>query len=385
MKKIFFCFVLFGLFCSLNAKGQNDNYPQFSWDRIPVCIHLSNGNSDFSPSQIEFMARFPIVCIEKNQAFKKYRSMEIGTLNAAKSIKKLNSQSKILFYWNSRIDYSDFYKYGKPLEEHPDWAMKDKNGDFVTVQKIKRKTYDVTNPFLRNWWCDFALGQISNDNLDGVFIDAVSQYVVRPTLKEKLFGKNKFADIQNGLHLMLSQLKDSVRDEKLLIGNFLRGNKELMDDMGMHFLEYTDGGMIEHFCALSGDDKENIANDIFLIQEAAKKKKIVIVKGWPRFNFTQPEKYKNLTPAELENILRKDIVFPLACFLIAAGEYSYFCYSLGYRDTEGGLIDYDEYNRPLGKPLSEAKRNGWIYTREFEYADIWIDIENRLAKINWRK
>ena len=93
----------------------------------------------------------------------------------------------------------------------------------------------------------------------------------------------------------------------------------------------------------------------------------------------QRYEYEHLQYDELERIARNDIVFPLACFLIGAGEYAYFCYSWGYRDTDGGGR-YDEFDKPLGKPLSEAKNAGWIYTRKYEYADVWVDIENRVAK-----
>ena len=51
----------------------------------------------------------------------------------------------------------------------------------------------------------------------------------------------------------------------------------------------------------------------------------------------QRYEYEHLQYDELERIARNDIVFPLACFLIGAGEYAYFCYSWGYRDTDGGV------------------------------------------------
>lgn len=73
-----------------------------------------------------------------------------------------------------------------------------------------------------------------------------------------------------------------------------------------------------------------------LIQQVARKKKIIIVKGWSRFNYMQRHEYEHLQYDELERIARNDIVFPLACFLIGAGEYAYFCYSWGHRDTDGG-------------------------------------------------
>lgn len=365
--------------------SKSDKYGlDFSWERIPVCLHLSNGDSDFTKSEIKYISKFPIICIEKNQAYKQYGSMEEGTLSAAKSIKKENKDCKVLFYFNSRIDYGTFYKHGSILEKKPEWAMKDKRGNLVTVQNGRRKTYDITNPEVRKWWCDIAGKWTSDENIDGIFVDAVSQYVVQRKARENQFGKDRFKEIENSLHEMLTDLRKTLPEDKIVIGNFLRGRADLMDDFGMHFLDYTNGGMIEHFCDLLGKSKESIANDIDIINRAAKQEKIIVVKGWPSFNFTQQKSYKNTPQKELEERAKNDIIFPLACFLIGAGKYSYFCYSWGYGYNDGGMIDYPEFNKPLGKPLGNYKKNGWVYTRSFEHADVWVDIEKRKADIKWK-
>lgn len=384
MKKFTFILILCFQISVVLAEKPKSNYPQFSWDKLPVCIHLSNGMDDFTDEQIDFMSRFPLVCIEKNQAYRKYGSMEEGTVSAAKAIKKANNKTKVLFYWNSRIDYGEFYKHGEILKDKPEWAMKDQRGNYVTVQNNKRRTYDVTNPDFRTWWNSVPLKWVSEKCIDGVFVDAVLQYIAKPEYKIRQFGQQRFADIENSLYTMLTELQTKIPDDKIIIGNFLRGDKTAVDDMGLHFMQYMDGGMLEHFGALSGADKEIIANDIELIWKASQMGKIVVVKGWPRFNFTEPEKYQSLSDAEREKIAKEDIVFPLACFLIGAGEYSYFCYSWGYRDTEGGLIDYPEYNKPLGKPLNKYEKEGWVYTRSFEHADVMVDVEKRVAKIDWK-
>ena len=128
MKKIFTLILISCVQISFVSAEGKSSYPQFSWDKLPVCIHLSNGADDFTDEQIDFMSRFPLVCIEKNQAYRKYHSMEEGTVSAAKSIKDKNKNCKVLFYWNSRIDY------GELLNNKPEWAMKDKRGNYVTIQ-----------------------------------------------------------------------------------------------------------------------------------------------------------------------------------------------------------------------------------------------------------
>ncbi len=55
---------------------------------------------------------------------------------------------------------------------------------------------------------------------------------------------------------------------------------------------------------------------------------------------------------------RENITFPLACFLVAAQPYSYFCYSWGYRDQHGSLDSYPEFEKPLGEPTGRCRTDG---------------------------
>ena len=86
---------------------------------------------------------------------------------------------------------------------------------------------------------------------------------------------------------------------------------------------------------------------------------MVIMKAFPGFNWTDSEKmsepYEDLLAEARENIS-----FPLACYLVAAQTHSYFCYSWGYREQHGSLDWYDEFDRPLGKPLGDAVIDGWV-------------------------
>ena len=29
--------------------------------------------------------------------------------------------------------------------------------------------------------------------------------------------------------------------------------------------------------------------------------------------------------------------------------------------------------------------NGWVLTRKYEHADVWVDLENKTSKIDWKK
>ena len=85
----------------------------------------------------------------------------------------------------------------------------------------------------------------------------------------------------------------------------------------------------------------------------------------------------------------KDAVeFPLAMHLISAEKYTYFGY-LGTVDATQDkymyLTDYiPELNRPLGEPLGPPTKEGYIFTRSFEYVDVWLNMETEECKLTWR-
>ena len=79
--------------------------------------------------------------------------------------------------------------------------------------------------------------------------------------------------------------------------------------------------------------------------------------------------------------------FYLACYLIGAQPYSYFQYGWGWALTTGPLTDYPQFKKPLGSPLGEYKREsprGWVFTREFNNASVWLDLQRREGKITWK-
>ena len=128
-----------------------------------------------------------------------------------------------------------------------------------------------------------------------------------------------------------------------------------------------------------------MANTILTMQAAAKDGKVIIFKGWPRFlaKWRSGEMKKALRK-EVVAAAQKDITFPLACFLAGAGPNSYFCYSWGWTAQEGSLDWYPELDKPLGNPKGDAVREGWTFRRDFQHASVFVDLEKRTAKIDWR-
>ena len=76
----------------------------------------------------------------------------------------------------------------------------------------------------------------------------------------------------------------------------------------------------------------------------------------------------------------------LALFLICAEKYSYFRIHEGYSANEDDrwMRWFPEYDKPLGPPEGPARREGPVYTRQFEHADVRLDIGKRQGKVMWK-
>jgi hypothetical protein len=103
-----------------------------------------------------------------------------------------------------------------------------------------------------------------------------------------------------------------------------------------------------------------------------------------------------LTPDGARQAMADALVQTLAPFLIAANENVFLQYSWFYEAQDGnfpcpdgvecGMPSewYAEYSKPLGPPNGPAVKNGFIWTREFAHASVYVDVRSRYAsKITW--
>ena len=374
--------ITFLIICLLgfNVFSQNTEkaYPKFSWDKIPVYIHFGKYEG-LTDEEIEFVATHSdLVCFEKGHGASVHGSTEKGIEFDAARLKKINPDIKVIYYWNTFLDYSMFEAH-EVYQSHPEWWLRKLDGS-LDFKRGDLMRYDLSNPEVREWWTEEVRKAVVEGSCDGVFMDAFPQ-ITSPANIE-LWGQEKYDAIQEGLIKTIELTREKIGPENLIVYNGIRNTNEL--HYGMQFLDITDASTMEHFDQFFSQDKENIALDIEDMIEAGKQGQIVIMKAWPGFNWTMKEKMRQ-PYEELLAEARENITFSLACFLVAMQPYSYFCYSWGYRDQHGSLDWYPEFDLSTGKPVGQAVRNGWEYTRKFENCDVWIDIEKKEAKIDWKK
>jgi hypothetical protein len=332
--------------------------PYFSWDTVPVYIHFGKSSGPLSETELRFVAQVSdFVCLEKGHGRGRFGPTEEGIAFDAKRLKELNPRMKVLFYWNTFLNYP-LYDACQTVADHPQWIFRDKKGE--PIYKVGMlEQYNLLDSEFRQWWATIAGKAVSEYGCDGIFMDAVNQ-AKRPIWMKRGWGVGNEGILTQAVAEMMRLASKQMGDDALLIYNGIRSSDPAGNTTGKEYLPYTDGVMVEHFTAFHSQSKESIAADIEAINTAASMGKTVVVKGWPdpTFNWTNKEKMR-VPSAKLAHEARKKIIFSLAGFLIAAQENCYFSYSWGWREQHGSLVDYPEFHKPLGKPR-QRKRTGYI-------------------------
>jgi dienelactone hydrolase len=346
----------------------------FNWDRVPLNLHFGKRSADLTDAEIDFIARrSALIALEKSHGVTPHGSTEAGIADSARRITQRNPDAKVLFYLNAFINWPgyDAFKIYRP-----EWTLRTAAGEIVTHPSGTPRP-DPSNAEFREWWSDVVAHANRTAPLGGVFVDALPQ-ALSPGLAKQV-GDAKARAIVAGLREMLALTKRKLGPDRLVLVNGLRTTdfREILDWEGI------DGVMIEHFGAFKTDTPTDIKADLDSIALAAAKGKFAVIKGWPGFNWLDKEMMQR-PYAELLQLARERLTFPLACFLVAAQPGSHFCYSWGYREEHGMLDAYPEFDRPLGPPQADAKWVGLTATREFAHASVWVDLTTKQARIDWR-
>ncbi|MDG1875776.1 MAG: putative glycoside hydrolase [Mariniblastus sp.] len=358
--------------------------PQFSWEHVPLYMHVRKSTA-FTPKELDYLAGFPLITLEKTTGSKTHGSSEAGARAAAKAIKAINPDARILYYRNIICNYSS-YDVNSSLKDIPGAFLQGKNGN-QNLHQGKRELYDLSNPAVRKWWLDHCVEMAGQDEIDGLFLDGNIK-ALSPGYMLREIGADKKQKVTEGYELMTSELKDRVPANKLLIANIIRAR---LSDSGLSYLKYFDGSYLEGIETPAGglSRVEYLAKGIEAIQKAARQGKIICMSmGLGEEALSGLKIDDRRKKLDQDANLQPRLDYCLALFLICAEEYSYFLphdgYSVNRKDSSVWLKRFPEYDKPLGPPKGPAILNGYTYTREFESARVLLDIEKKEAKITWK-
>ena len=348
-------------------------FPEFSWDTVPTYYMFGNKARVLKPEQVKFISdRTGFICIEKSHGIGQLKAAELGAKHEAAAFKKLNPDTKVLFYFNAAYAWpytsynKDFTK--KRIDQSPElekFLIKNKKtGKYA--ERFGAFCFDVLNPEFRDWWVETVAKGVRESGCDGAFIDQMHGSVD--------LRKNKKAEIAVAMGQMMGALKEKMGPGKILLAN------NAYENNSRYVYPVSDAIMFENYANVKAS-KESLLSEWDDMLRNAKEGKISVfrlgVEGTGR---------KNLKP-NMPIHAKAGAEFAMACYLIGAQPYSYFMYSWGWKLATGPLVDYPEFRKPLGPPMGAYKRvkpEGWEFTREFEHASVWVDTDKRKAKITWK-
>ena len=157
------------------------------------------------------------------------------------------------------------------------------------------------------------------------------QISAKPEPNKIKWGAQKYAAIESGIGETLDLLKQEIGPDTTVIYNGIRSVPNGWEHGGLKYLQHADGVIVEHFNAFQSRAPQQIAEDMNRMVQAGQEGKVVILKAFPGFSWIDKEMMQK-PEAELLELAKLEITFPLAAFLIVAQEHFYFNYTWGYRE-----------------------------------------------------
>lgn len=371
---------------AVEAQIKENSLPSFSWEHIQRYMHVRKDTA-FTPEEIQYLASFPLVTFEKTTGHKDFGSTEEGTLAAARAVKKVNPKTKVLYYRNVIVNYGT-YAEGATLKELKDALLKGRDGSDKLVRG-RVQAYDLSNEETRNWWLTGAKKICSDPSIDGLMLDG-NVKVLETSYLSKEVGKEKKAAVLEGYKTMMSDLRRVLGPEKILLANVIRAR---FSDGGIAALQAFNGSYIEGFeTTVDGIPlKDYVAKGIEAFQKAAQAGFMVTFTAGLGLEDddagNNPEKTDEIRKSVAnEDEASRRFQYVLGIFLVCAEKYSYIYPRDGYdaKSSKTWMRNPPEFSRPLGEPKGPAIRTGYTYKREFEHASVYLDLESKTAKIDWK-
>ena len=263
---IFLALLLLLPLASLHA---NDAPPTFSWDRVPLYVHIRKDTA-FTDEEIRYLATFPLITFEKSTGNRDSGSTEAGTLKAARAVKAINPVTKILYYRNVIVHYGG-YAANSSLEDIPGAFLVGRDGNDKLIRD-RIQAYDLTNKALRDWWIAAAKEVCSDPAIDGIFLDGVVKILEPAFLKSEIGEEKKAAELA-GYETLMEDTRKMLGPQKLMVANVLRAR---FPDSGLSHMKTLDGSYIEGFEGAVGMSKKDyVAKGMEAFQKAAQQGSII--------------------------------------------------------------------------------------------------------------
>eukprot|EP01047_Picozoa_sp_COSAG01_P040486 COSAG01_NODE_3412_length_6112_cov_2.531354_8_plen_448_part_00 len=313
--------------------------PAFSWETLPIFIHVGNNSGPFNDEAIGVMAKFAMVTLDKWMGPCGQRPDatpacdEEGVMLAeARRIKRANPNVSVLLYWNSVLDFPQYTLHAGMLARPELMLRNRRTGNIVRLDgggHTGMDVFDFANPAARTFFMSDCLNATRSGVVDGCYMDRATD--VSPVVN---LSAAQAREYEAGHITMLSDLQ-ALLGEGPVVGNGAYGPPH--DQAAIAY------AMIEEFSPLHDKGKGNLT-DLFTSVKNGR--------GVQVHTMTAPT----------ENVI--------AAFLIGAGPHCYFgfgSWSTIYDDLSDRWSPL--FDLPLGPPLSDAVLNeaSATYHRQFAH------------------
>ena len=329
---------------------------------------------------------------------------EPNVWDMAARLKAIDPTFKTIFYFASETGPLSCYNAYENFMQHPEWWLKDDAGKYVNNSN-NIPVMDYTNANARRWWISVPLNGSTPETVTqghviaGVLADSVGDASV---VSKANISPHRMTALVNGKLQMMKEMQDLLTavNGGEVICNGLSFYGDELDD-GLRLLDYCGGVMVEHIGVFEDITPENKLNTtkmhqlIAVVQKAVSTKKTVVLGTWPGllrgFGPGGPTWAGGNAPTSNAG-WRKALVdkhpFALAMYLTLADTNVWQQYEVWYSYTQGAVQCPDDPDscsgpdpwypalyQPLGAPKGPPQRSGNTYTREYQHATVYLDLD----------
>jgi hypothetical protein len=355
----------------------------------------------------------------------------------ARQLKQRNPSMFVLFYQNPALDFllSSLHPLALAAEAGGAADVFAKNVDGSYSLNFVGKTepvggacskeaqnypigvrlFNMSSPAMRKLFVDECVNATRSGVIDGCHIDRANwaEIIAQSGNNGQSGNKTHQGTVMDwtaqqaelaatGEQALLSELQAAVGDE-MLISAKENPTPGLMNDWQYTNTQYIEDCWCQGYDVLRGGRVSNttvskIHAEMATAAAAAARGQVLLLHGCGP---TEPGLRQ--APGCHGGDCFAEFNFTLASYLIVAGNHTYYSYASNALDGSAmgaGAWEFRSYNqkwwpeyeRPLGPPKGLGVR-GWsnpagkhfgaVYTREFEHASVWVNVETRDGIIHW--
>jgi hypothetical protein len=250
--------------------------------------------------------------------------------------------------------------YCRLLREHPDWFLRDKNGQLIidTYGGEDFVLMDPGNTFWRAFWIERAMEAQKAGKWDGIFLDNVEvTFNRREDLNEIPAAYPDEASYQKAVQGFLQAIHTRINSEgKLLYANLV-GRRD--DSIWVEYMANLDGVMHEGWAI----DWPNGYRDVKTWEKHMKLAEDTQAMGKTILLISQGK-------VEQEDLQK----FSYASYLLVMQGHAYFRYANSSFYREAWL--YPDYQINLGQPSGSRYKVGDVWRRDFANGKVEVNPKN---------